>query len=141
MVREYGAYAPEMPAKMGRINAFEESYAVALDAVIRYKPNLIVGSSFGGAILMRLTLERHWQGPCIFLAQAGVRYGLGDRLPLGIRAILIHGTNDTLIDASDSEMLAERSGPEVVFWPTAGEHRLHEITTDGTLKKAIERLL
>ena len=141
MTRTFGAYAPTMPAKAGDEEAFEKSYRVALEAVQTHRPNLIVGSSFGGAILMRLILERHWKGPSIFLAQAGVRYGLGDRLPSHIHAILIHGRQDTLIPIEDSILLAHNSGQNTILWGVDGEHRLHHIVEDGTLKKAVEHFL
>ena len=141
MVRHYKAHAPAMPAKIGRLEAFEDSYGVALRAVNHHRPNLIVGSSFGGAILMRLILEGHWFGPSIFLAQAGLKYGLGDRLPEGLPAILIHATADKLIPLEDSETVANNSGPTVSLWTTGGDHKLHHIIDDGTLRRAIDTLL
>ena len=141
MVREYDAHAPEMPAKQGRPNAFDDCYNIALDAVQRHRPSLIVGSSFGGAILMRLILDGHWSGPSVFLAQAGVTYGLGDRFPEGLRAILIHARDDAQIPYEDSVRLANNSGKGVLLWPTDGDHRLHHIVDDGTLRRAVDMLL
>lgn len=137
MTRTFGAIAPDMPAKMGDPLSFERCFTIAADTVQKSPPSFIVGSSFGGALLMKLVNEGLWSGPCIYIAQAGVRYGLGDRLPSTVPAILIHGRQDTLIPSADSETLARNSGPRVSFWLVEGEHRLHNITSDGTLEKAI----
>ena len=141
MSEHYGAIAPDMPAKQGRAEAFDECYAIAADAVQQHQPQLIVGSSFGGAILMRLLREEIWFGASIFLAQAGVLYGLGDRLPEGVPAILIHSRADELIPFEHSQRLAENSGNTVHLWEANGDHRLHNIVSDGTLIRAIETLL
>ena len=141
MVREYDAHAPEMPAKLGNPKAFEESYQIAVQAVQNLHPNLIVGSSFGGAILLRLIHEGVWRGPSVFLAQAGVKYGLDARLPSGISAILIHAVDDKLVPYSDSQKIVEASEDGVELWPTGGDHKLHHITIDGTLQRAVEKLL
>ena len=98
-------------------------------------------SSFGGAVLLKLVHEKVWTGPCVFLAQAGIKYGLDARLPAGIHAILIHAEEDKLVPFADSMKIAEASGSQVELWPTGGDHKLHHITTDGTLKRAVEQLL
>ena len=141
MVEQFHAHAPEMPAKLANPDAFEQSYQIAANAVRTLQPNLIVGSSFGGAILLRLIHEGVWEGPSVFLAQAGVKYGLSARLPSGLRAILIHAIADKLVPFADSQQMAEQSGDGVELWPTDGDHKLHHITNDGTLRRAIERLL
>jgi pimeloyl-ACP methyl ester carboxylesterase len=141
MAERFGSYAPSMPAHAGRPDAFDASLAVALEAVTEYPPNLIVGSSFGGALLMRLALDGHWRGPSIFLAQAGVAYGLGDRLPAGSRAILIHARQDSLIPFEHSQRLADKSGPLVELWATDGEHGLHHILKDGLFERAVRALI
>ena len=141
MVQHYGAHAPEMPAKMANPDAFEESYQIAAEAVRSLQPNLIVASSFGGAVLLKLVHEKVWTGPCVFLAQAGIKYGLDARLPAGTHAILIHAEEDKLVPFADSMKIAEASGSQVELWPTGGNHKLHHITTDGTLKRAVEQLL
>lgn len=141
MAQEFNATGPAMPAKRGNPSAFDESYAIAREAVRQLQPNIIVGSSFGGAILMRLVLEKEWFGPTIFLAQAGVLYGLGERLPEGLPAILIHAKKDKWIPHEHSLRLAQNSGDSVKLWTTEGDHKLHHITNDGTLRKAIETLL
>lgn len=141
MVQSFGATAPDMPAIGGVESAFDDSYAVAREAVARENPSVVVGSSFGGAILMRLVLEGHWRGPCVFLASAGYRYGLGDSIPEGIEAIFIHAREDRIIPFEDSERVVRNSGPRCQLWPTDGDHRLHHIVSDGLLYRAVTALL
>ena len=141
MIHKYNAIAPSMPAKMGDPNAFPRCFSIAAQNVSHSSPSFIVGSSFGGALLMKLILEGIWRGPSLFIAQAGVRYGLGDRLPGEVPAILIHGKQDTLIPPSDSETIANNSGANTRLWLVDGTHTLHNIIEDGTLERAIHTLM
>ena len=138
MRREFGAFAPEMPAHGRDLETFERCVSIAADALRAHRPNLVVGSSFGGAVLMKLVVDGIWCGPCIFLAQAGVAYGFPERLPPGIRAILIHARQDEIIPFAHSEIVAASSGDEVELWPTDGSHGLAHIVEDGLLRRAVE---
>lgn len=59
-----------------------------------FQPDVIVGSSLGGAVLMELLQKKLYKGACIFLASASGSYarraGL-DRpeIPLGVAALLV----------------------------------------------------
>ena len=141
MTRMYDASAPEMPARSHVQDAFSKCVAVAREALRQKEPSLIVGSSYGGAVLLQLVLEGTWSGPCVFLAQAGIKLGVGDTLPPGVRAILIHALHDDVVPHEDSRILAENSGNSVELWTVEGDHRLHHITDDGTLQSAIDGLL
>jgi len=123
-----------------------------------------VGSSFGGAVLMKLIHEGHWQGPSILLAPAPLQeelrkeynLPLWDRLPKGHRAIIIHSKTDSLVFHKDSVTITNNSVQHnqeniVELWDaeegdpkdpvTRGNHRLSEITTNGMLRRALEKLL
>jgi len=141
MMQRYGANAPNMPAKMGDPHSFDRCFDIAAKTIHQAPPRFIVGSSFGGALLMKLSLEGLWGGPSIYIAQAGVRYGLGKHLPSNVPAILIHGKQDTLIPHADSQLLADHSGPRVLLWLVEGSHKLHHIIHDGTLDNAISTVL
>ena len=160
-----GAHAPRMPATSKNPDAFNESYNIAKEALLDLKkqndlPNVIVGSSFGGAVLMKLIQEGHWSGPSVFLASAHMKkeirteYGLPlwDSLPLDHRAIFIHSKTDALVLYQDSvDTIAntkERNGDEGILelWTArspsldkdqCGNHRLHEISKDGSLRRAV----
>ena len=137
----FGAVAPALPAKRDNPEALRQSVLVAKEAVERYQPSVIVGSSFGGAVLMQLLMDGIYTGPSVLLAQAGVKYGVTERLPQGAYAILIHAPDDDIVPFRDSLQLKEKSDGDVELWPTEGDHRLHHITTDGTLERAIRQCL
>ena len=141
MTARFGAVAPEMPARAGVENAFARCVDVARMAVEKHAPSLIVGSSYGGAVLMQLIVDGVWKGPSIFLAQAAVKLGVGDRLPPGIPAIFIHAPGDAVVPYEDSVTVVTNSDEQAVLWTVEGDHRLHFITEDGTLENAILTLL
>ena len=137
----YGAYCPLLPATAGSANAFDDSFEVAYSTLRKVEPALVIGSSFGGALLLRLVQEGHWRGPSLFLAQAGRGYGLRDSLQGAGAAILIHAKTDSVVPFQWSAELAANSGDNVQLWPTTGDHRLHHILADGSLAAAISQLL
>ncbi|MFO0619133.1 MAG: HD domain-containing protein [Polyangiaceae bacterium] len=121
-------------------------FATALDearAAIRERdPAVVVGSSFGGALLLALLTAGDWRGPAVFVAQAGVKLGIADALPEGSRAILIHGTADDVVAFEGSARLAASTSKGAELWAVeGGDHRLDVILADGTLARAVDALL
>jgi hypothetical protein len=104
-------------------------------------PDLVLGSSFGGALLLALLNEGLWTGPSLFLAGAGLRLTPYTSLPEGTRAILIHGRDDDVVPPQDSRALAATGGPQVQLWEVGDGHRLQSTLEDGTLDLAIQWLL
>ncbi len=102
---------------------------------------LLVGSSFGGAVLMELVQSGHWRGPCIFLAPAAAKMGRRRPLPTGVRAHIIHGNNDDVVPLADSRRLVADCAAGVTLQVVEDDHRLQSILLDGTLAKAVEQLL
>jgi hypothetical protein len=123
----------------------EDAFAIPLQRAreaLRAKPRrLLIGSSFGGAVLMRLIDERLWPGPSLFLAQAALKLTGHDRLPPDHRAIFIHGRTDSVVPLEHSRTIVAASGPSVQLWEVGDEHRLATILQDGTLDTAIQLLL
>jgi predicted esterase len=106
------------------------------------EPELIVGSSYGGALLLSLLADGVTRARAIFIAQAGVKLGLPVRLPAGTRAILLHGTADDVVPIEGSRALARDAGPGVQLWEIAGgDHPLNALLDDGTLERAITAVL
>ena len=105
-----------------------------------HKPDLIVASSFGGAVLLRVMLEGGWTGPAVFLAQAGVKFTVSDNLPENARAILIHGEFDETVLIEGSETLAA-SSPNATLVRVADGHRLHREDSKAALRAAVLELL
>jgi hypothetical protein len=138
------AIAPEMPARRTNLEqSFLDSYTVALAAVHKYEPKVIVGSSFGGAILMRLLQSGDWSGNAVMLAPAGIMYGIGETIPKGSTAIIIHSPSDAIVSYSDSQKVIKNSPSRAELWPAPtsdapeGNHRLSDIIENGQLCRAV----
>jgi len=111
-------------------------------AAITAHTRLIVGSSFGGAVLLKLLHEApRYAGPCVFMAGAGVMITPYDHIPEGVRAVLMHGRGDDEIAPGDSRTLFASSGPGVQLWELHDGHRLLSTLDDGTLDAAIQLML
>lgn len=104
-------------------------------AAITAQTRLVIGSSFGGAVLLKLLHEGGWSGPSIFLAGAGIKLTPHRTLPSGTRALFIHGRQDDVVPLSDSRALAAASGSPL--WEVEDGHSLPGILTDGTLAAGI----
>lgn len=96
--------------------------AAAIDA---FRPDVIVGSSFGGAIAWALLDRRSWSGPTLLLAAAARKYEPSARLPADVPVVLVHGLADEVIPIDDSRELAETGSPAFT--------RLHEVADDHGL--------
>ena len=99
-----------------------------------FQPDVLVGSSFGGAVALALLQRGVWRGPTLLLAQAGIRYGLAAALPAGVPVWIVHGLRDDVIDIEDSRGLA-RAGtpPDVRLIEVDDDHALRESVASGLL--------
>lgn len=98
------------------------------------KPDVLVGSSFGGAVLVALLQRGLWHGPSLLLAQAALRRGLTTTLPREVPIWIVHGTGDTVVDVEDSRRLAaDNSRAEVNYLELDDDHSLHASTDNGAL--------
>ena len=100
---------------------------------------LVIGSSFGGAVLLRLIHEGSWSGRSLFLAGAGVKLTPHRTLPAGVPCHLVHGRSDAVVPWTDSELLAA-SSPDATLDLVEDEHRLANWVPLG-LDHAIQNLL
>jgi hypothetical protein len=137
LARRYGAHVPALTT-----SDWATARAQAEAAVREHEPEVIVGSSYGGALLLSLLVDGVTRARAVFIAQAGVKLGLPARLPAGTRAILLHGTADDVVPIMGSRALARDAGPGVQLWEIAGgDHPLNAILEDGTLERAIAAVL
>ena len=124
-------------------DGYDEAFSVPLERAreaLREDTELVIGSSFGGAVLLRLLHETPgWRGASLFLAGAGVKLTPYRSLPPGIPVELIHGHQDTVVLPADSELLASTSASAQLTL-IEDEHRLGTVV-DGALDAAIGRLL
>jgi predicted esterase len=110
-------------------------------AIQKHNPDLLIGSSFGGAVLLKLLQTGAWKKPCIMLAGAGCLYGMEPVLPEDIPVILIHGTEDTLIPLDDSVQLT-RSSALAKLIVIQDIHPLHYLVEKtNILETSIDELL
>lgn len=118
---------------------YDEAFAVPLArarAAITDDTRVIVASSFGGAVLLRLLHEApRWTGACVFLAGAGPKLTPYDTLPAGVPCVLVHGTADDVVPFEDSEALAATS-PTAVLRAVDDGHRLVSLL-DGELAELV----
>lgn len=120
---------------------FEACVALQAELLEEFRPDVLVGSSFGGAVAVALLQRGMWRGPTLLLAQAALRrveaLGRGEalpvdrapRLPHGVDVWLVHGLRDELIDPDDSRRLASSGSAERV--------RLMEVDDDHALRGSV----
>jgi esterase/lipase len=115
----------------------ESSVRIASEALARFAPHAVVGSSFGGAIALMLAHREVWAGPLVLLAPASrakvhlpARHG---------RVVIVHGRQDETVPVDDSVQLAARSPTEVVLWLVDDDHRLSKSLKRGCIDRAIEQ--
>ena len=111
------------------------------EALASFRPDVLVGSSFGGAVVAELLARELWRGPTLLLAQAALRRSPTQRLPQAVRVWLVHGTRDEVIDPDDSRRLAETGAPDSVrLIEVNDDHSLHESIRNGKLLDWVRQL-
>lgn len=109
---------------------FESCVKTQADMLSEFEPDVLVGSSFGGAVAVALLERGLWRGPTLLLAQAALRYDENARLPEGVTVWLVHGQGDEIVDPEESRQLARTGSPERV--------RLIEVDDDHPLHRSVE---
>jgi hypothetical protein len=110
---------------------FAAALATAQAAFDAGQPEVIVGSSRGGALAMNLDADGT---PMVLLCPAWKRWGAADRIPRGTR--VLHSTGDEVIPFSDSVELIEHSGlPRGALLDVGRDHRLAD---PESLQKMLE---
>lgn len=104
-------------------------------------PDVVVGSSFGGAIAVALLARGLWRGPTLLLAQAAQKLGVVDPLPEGVHVSLVHGVHDAIVPIEDSRALS-RTGTLglVTLEEVDDEHRLSSLVASGRLAELVREL-
>jgi pimeloyl-ACP methyl ester carboxylesterase len=120
---------------------FEACVTLQAEALRRFGPDVLVGSSFGGGVAVALLQRGLWRGPTLLLAQAALRQGLPAELPEHVPVWLVHATDDDIVPVEDSRRLAQSGSPELVrLLEMEDDHPLHAFTTSGRLEQAIRDL-
>jgi hypothetical protein len=95
-----------------------------------FRPDLLIGSSFGCAVVVALLHHGLWRGPALLLAQAASHYLPHIGLPTGVRVTLVHARQDEIVPIEQSRALAATGTPELV--------ELIEVDDDHTLTRLVE---
>ena len=120
---------------------FEASVGVQTEALARFRPDVLVGSSFGGGVAVALLERGTWRGPTLLLAQAAVYMNPEARLPADVDVWLVHGLRDDLVAPQHSRQLAATGDPaRVRLIELDDDHSLHGATTSGELVQIVEDL-
>ncbi len=143
--------AKDMTAQaMGK--SFDACVAIQADAVRSAKPDIVVGSSWGGAVAVKLLTDGIWHGPTILLAPAAGSVSrrtmrndfeatlqkLNEKCQ-DIPVVIFHDPTDDVVPFTDSELMATETKIELKS-VDAGGHRLLGLLDDGRLADEIRRL-
>ena len=117
--------APALPK-----SSWSQSLAIAQSAAEESAPDVIVGSSRGGAVAMNINPGR---AKLILVAPAYRNYGNAQRVPSG--SVIIHSPLDKVIPFDDSVELAMESG--VVLVASGKSHRMSDPEALAKINAAI----
>lgn len=136
LARHFETLAPAMDT-----GDFDACVAVHADALAAFQPDVLVASSFGGAVAVELLRRGPWRGATLLLAQAALQRDASAELPPNVSVWLVHGLRDEQIDIEDSRRLAATGSPEqVVLLEVDDDHSLHETVRSGRLVELVREL-
>lgn len=153
------------PAEWGLTSAMDDSFArcvdvqrAALAQQADSRADVLVGSSWGGAVAAALLAGGEWAGPAVLMCPAlskkeSWKLSRGDAalsaddiagriaaLPEATRSrcVLVHGTADDTVGIDDSRALSRRTGIDLVEIE-GGSHGMGAMVTEGRLAQLIAR--
>jgi len=106
-------------------NDWSESVNAAIDAYNEHSPDVVVGSSRGGAVAMAANLPAK---KMILIAPAWKKYCSG--CTISPNTVILHSPEDKIIPYSDSALLSKMYGAELIM--TGEDHRMNDT---GALNK------
>ena len=110
---------------------FDAAVRVAQAEFDRHKPDVVVGSSRGGAVAMNVNSDNT---PLVLLCPAWKRWGTATAVKPG--TVVLHSRTDEVVPFEDSLELVRNSGlPASALVEVGTEHRLAD---DESLKKMLE---
>ena len=121
--------------------ALEIPYRDALDAVRYAKPDMIVGSSMGAAILFKLIMEDQFSGISMFCAPGIDMLLSQDTIDKADKSMLqnsvwLLGEADTVVSNRDNIALAKSVKGSIIISPE-DDHRLNKALSSGILESAV----
>lgn len=118
------------------IAAIQKPMDDTVKAIAEFEPDVIVGASFGAALLAHLVEEGCWSGPCVFLSSTATLLLGYESLSQTVPSVWIHGRQDGIVPAEHSIRMSGKSGGELVL--VNDKHRLASLTETGLLDWAID---
>lgn len=110
---------------------FANAVSVAQAEYDHHKPDVVVGSSRGGAVAMNI---KSGDTPLVLLCPAWKNWGKVTTLKKG--SIILHSRNDEVIPFASSDELVAKSGLDSgCLWVVGNDHRLAD---DESLAKMLE---
>ena len=116
--------------------AMADSLNDARDAVSYSEPDIIVGSSMSGALLMKMILEGSVdpvKTTCIFLAPAISELARLENVPSIPGSIWVLGELDDIVDNNKNLKYCQLSGGSIIYSPR-DTHRLSKCLSSGLLE-------
>lgn len=121
---------------------FEGAIGVQVRYAQNFVPDVLVGSSFGGAVALAMLQRGLYQGATVLLCPAYRHYGLEARIPEAVRVVIVHGTRDELVPVEDSRALAATGTRGLVELVVVDdEHRLHSLLETDALASLVRLAL
>jgi predicted esterase YcpF (UPF0227 family) len=112
--------------------SFEESVAIAQGMIDRELPDVIVGSSRGGAVAMCLSPNG---AKTVLVAPAWSHYIQTEELPVAADTMILHSANDVTVLLKDSEHLVDTYGATLI---RVGDcHRMNDDSALEALEHAV----
>jgi hypothetical protein len=132
--------------------SFEACLEVQRRGLRERRPDVLLGSSWGGAVALELIRRGHWDGPTVLLAPAyrRVAFGAGwpdlmwrerqlralcQRLPV----VVFHDPSDDTVPLQDNTAFLENTDVELRL-VSAGGHRLLGLLEDGSLYTTLDEI-
>jgi predicted esterase len=113
------------------------------EEIRKLQPDVVVGSSFGGAVAVHMLKKGTWRGPTVLLAQAYVTRDTRDDLdlPEHVPITLIHGKRDNIVEIGASRTLSEYGTKDLVKLIEVDDgHDLETTIETGLLVQAINQV-
>lgn len=125
-------------------SAFNIPYSDALAAVNYSNPEIIVGSSLGGAILFKLMAEDAYTGPAVFCAPAILNLLPSEYVENAIKnkkenfqnTVWLLGETDIIVSNKENMRLAKMVGGSIIISPNDC-HRLNKSVESNILNSAV----
>lgn len=112
----------------------DEAVRIAQAEFDRHRPDVVVGSSRGGAVAMNIQIG---ETPLVLLCPAWKRWGTAT--PVKPSTVILHSPADDVVPFADSVELAKNSGlPSNSLIEVGTEHRLADEKSLKTMVEAVE---